>query len=202
HIFNNYYSGVASTGINSRMGACLGVENNYFKDSQNPIVSAYSDELGGVDESGSIFDNVTWDLSGSDVNEPLDCTASIPYSYSSALNNTVDVPSVVVANVGVGQITSNPAAAPQGNHHQLQYGDETMAFAISPNPATDRLQLKLADFSGTETLRVVDVAGVEQFYLELTSARQELDISDLPPGMYVLQLRTGGHTELKIFVKR
>lgn len=205
HFFNNYYSGVVSTGINSRMGACLKVENNYFKDSHNPIVSAYSDELGGVEESGSVYDNVTWDLSGDDVSEPETCTATVPYSYSSSLNSTSDVPSVVVANVGVGKISTsssslNAVELKSGTSGELEnaLSDEFTAY---PNPVGDVLSLDIPELYGDEVLRVVSLAGKEVLKTRITETSVELDVKDLPNGTYILQLRGGGHTCLKMIVK-
>ncbi|UII23422.1 pectate lyase family protein [Fulvivirga ligni] len=195
HFFNNYYSGVASTGLNSRMGACLRVENNYFKNSQNPIVSAYSDDPGGVDESGSIFDNVTWALSG-DVEEPYDCNAYIPYSYSSSLNSTSQVPSVVVANVGIGKISGSSRKASSVNDAVLE-----SEFSAYPNPVLNQITVTIPEYKGDEQIRIVNIIGVEVMNVKATSAQPTLDISDFKPGSYIMQVKTEGHTYLRMIVK-
>ena len=192
HIYNNYYSGVASTGINSRMGACLRVENNYFEDSQNPIVSAYSDDLGGTDESGNIFDNVTENFSG-DINEPYACSATIPYSYST--NNAVNVPSVVVANAGVGKLSNSRLGLPSD---ELVQKEEVIVY---PNPTFNELQIAVPDFNGQEHLRIVDLSGVEVMKMKLTDKNQKIDVSSLSKGTYVLQLNNGSYTRIKMFIK-
>ncbi len=46
HIFNNFYSKVDSTAINSRMGAIARVEQNYFDAVKNPVLSKDSSVLG------------------------------------------------------------------------------------------------------------------------------------------------------------
>lgn len=196
HIFNNYYSGIVSTGINSRIGACLRVENNYFEDSHNPIVTAYSSTLGAVDESGSIFDNVTWDLSDSDVNEPLNCNANIPYAYGSSVNNTADVPSVVIANVGVGKISARMPSS------QLQQASIKLdQMNIYPNPAQNAITLELPEYTGTESVRIVSITGVEVMRFDLHKSTSQIDISGLHPGQYVMQVKSSGYTQLKMFVK-
>ena len=198
HIYNNYYSGVESTGINSRMGACLKVENNYFQDSHNPVVSAYSSQLGAVDESGSIYDNVTWDLSGSDVNEPLTCTANIPYSYSATLNNTSNVPSLVVANVGVGHVGgSGSRTAPEKLHDSKDLFD----LKVYPNPVQRTVTIEIPDFSGNETIRIVNLMGVEMMKFKPKGANETLDISEFSSGGYVIQVNNGRFTRLKMFIK-
>ncbi|MDW7690875.1 T9SS type A sorting domain-containing protein [Flammeovirgaceae bacterium SG7u.111] len=198
HIFSNYYSGVVSTGINSRMGACLKVENNYFKDSQNPIVSAYSDELGGTQESGNIFDNVTWDLSRDDTSEPNSCSLSVPYSYSSALTGASSVPATVIANAGVGKIGANVRNA-SGGFIQLEEIDE---FVIYPNPVANMLNLDIPTLNGNEELRIVTLSGREVLKQKISDHSVSLDVSTLPSGVYVLQLKTGAHTNLKMMIKQ
>ncbi|MBN1652250.1 MAG: hypothetical protein JXA30_00580 [Deltaproteobacteria bacterium] len=105
HIFNNYYVDIASTGINSRINACLRIENNYFSNVANPWVSAFSDVLGGVElVCNTVTDGSRFNYSSNDVNEPLACEADIPYDYSSVLNHVDQVSSVVVENAGVGKL--------------------------------------------------------------------------------------------------
>ncbi|UII27141.1 T9SS type A sorting domain-containing protein [Fulvivirga maritima] len=199
HFFNNYYSGIASTGINSRMGACLRVENNYFKDAQNPIVSAYSDELGGVDQSGNTFDNVTWDLSRDDVSEPYNCNATIPYSYSASLNSTSSVPSIVVANAGVGKLSSSSAARLAVDNERAK--ELEAQLAIFPNPVQNRINIKLPVYTGEERIRVVDLAGVEVLSAPLQAQENTIDISSLQAGNYIIQVKTEGHTYLRMIIK-
>lgn len=61
HLFNNYYYNVIDSGINSRMGARLRIENNHFESSKNPVVSFYSDEIGFWDLQDNFLDGVYWD---------------------------------------------------------------------------------------------------------------------------------------------
>ena len=104
HVFNNYYVDIADTGINSRIGACLRIEANYFENAQNPWVSAYSDELGGgellcnVLAGGSSFEYAD------DVRELPACDANVPYDYAAVLNHPDRVPEVVMSNAGVGKL--------------------------------------------------------------------------------------------------
>jgi pectate lyase len=54
HSYNNYFNGINETGINSRMGALVRIENNHFENSKNPIsgsgtcVTIYSRILTGM----------------------------------------------------------------------------------------------------------------------------------------------------------
>lgn len=109
HIFNNYYEDIAESAINSRLGACVRIENNYFSNVRNPWVSAFSDTLGG----GHVLCNTVTNGSTfaySDKNEIYElpaCTLNVPYDYTAVLNRTADVPSIVMANAGVGKL-ANP----------------------------------------------------------------------------------------------
>ena len=103
HFFNNYYSDVVSTAINSRINACAKIENNYFKDVLNPWVSAYSDVLGGGETSGNILDNSPFVYSD-DTFELPDCSLDVPYDYEQVLHPAVAVPAIVEAYAGVGKL--------------------------------------------------------------------------------------------------
>lgn len=74
HIFNNHYSGIGATGVNSRMGAEVLLESTVFEDSSNPIVFRDSPETGFI---------VTNDVVGAnDHDVPDGSLTSVPYSYS------------------------------------------------------------------------------------------------------------------------
>ena len=97
HVFNNYYYGIMTTGINSRMGAKLRIDNNVFENSDDPIGSWDSDNVG------------YWHLSG---NQYINCTGSMPTSsttsynppYSYSLTATGSVKSTVTSGAGSGKI--------------------------------------------------------------------------------------------------
>ena len=97
HIYNCYYNNIIDTGVNSRMGAVLRVENTVFENSKDPIGSWYSSELGYWDVSGNQFINCT----GS---QPTTSNGSFnpPYSYS--LHPTDQVKQIVIQYSGVGKI--------------------------------------------------------------------------------------------------
>lgn len=104
HIYNNYYTEVQDTGINSRMGAVIRIENNVFENTTNPIVSFYSSALGYWDTRGNQFSNTTWQampaegvIAGPDV-QPT-AVLNLPYSFS--LLPTNEVKAHVLANAGV-----------------------------------------------------------------------------------------------------
>lgn len=109
HVFNNYYKDIASTCVNSRMGACLKIESNYFDTARNPYVAAYSALDGYGDIVGNTLVNSPF-VYASDVHALTACTLVVPYVYSGVLNAVADVPALVLANAGIGKV--GPTLAP------------------------------------------------------------------------------------------
>ncbi|HAL44600.1 MAG: hypothetical protein A2Y12_18120 [Planctomycetes bacterium GWF2_42_9] len=105
HIYNSYFSCTGNNYcIRTRLYAQCLVENNYFKDVQNPwqryITSAGGDP-GLLQAVGNILDNVTWVVS-TDSSAVLihgtDTVFTPPYAY--ALDNAADVPAIVQYGAG------------------------------------------------------------------------------------------------------
>jgi pectate lyase len=104
HIYNNYYNDIQDTGINSRMGAVIRIENNVFENAKNPIVSFYSSGYGYWDTRGNSFSNITWQGYPSDgiiagPNVQPTAVLNLPYSFN--LLPTNQVKTHVLANAGV-----------------------------------------------------------------------------------------------------
>lgn len=119
HSYNNYFNGINETGINSRMGALIRIENNHFKNSSNPILSKDSSAIGFWDVRNNLFENVDWNAStcngeapgtcliafnGTDV--PSTTTYDPPYAYT--LDDAEDVEEIVTACAGAGIIDVPP----------------------------------------------------------------------------------------------
>ncbi len=125
HTYDNYFVNLGKSGINSRVGAHIKVENNYFQDSHDVLGTFYTNELGYWQVSGNIYDNVTWSAD-SDENHPAgpdpqsDTTVSIPYSYS--LDPAACVPDIVDQTAGAGK--------------GMKVSDGTCSGYRSPNGAT------------------------------------------------------------------
>ncbi|TMR24467.1 pectate lyase family protein, partial [Actinomadura geliboluensis] len=103
HSYDNHFVGLAKSGINSRAGAHIKVENNYFQDSKDVLGTFYTDELGYWQVAGNIYDNVTWTSEGEEnhpagPNPQSNTSVSIPYSYS--LDDAACVPDIVSRTAG------------------------------------------------------------------------------------------------------
>lgn len=84
HVWNNYYDGVAKYGVGATMGSSVFVENNYFRNTKNPMLSSkqgrdamgdgtFSGENGGMIKS---FGNVYADNNGGGSYTPIAHTAN------------------------------------------------------------------------------------------------------------------------------
>ncbi len=137
HVFNNYYKDVESTAINSRLGACLKIENNYFENVINPYVTAYSSVDGYGDVEGNILVNSPFKYA-SDTRELPVCVASVPYRYASVLHQAADVPSVVAQYAGVGVIdVTDGGGSPQPQPATFQLSTSvTGQGTVSPASGT------------------------------------------------------------------
>ncbi len=121
HIYNNYYKGSISTCINSRVGAKLLIQNNYFDNCKNPIGSWFSDVIGYWYQEGNFFDNCTTTGTGDvDTGGTVPITEStyantcekiaLPYNFT--LETAVEAKASVLAGAGVGKISGPGGSAP------------------------------------------------------------------------------------------
>jgi pectate lyase len=99
HVFNNYYSHLRVSGINSRMGACLKIEKNHFEDSKDPIITRNSKMEGKWEVSDNKFTQCT----GSQPDSSTCVAEKIPYDYAKALTEVRKVKRDVMKYAGVGK---------------------------------------------------------------------------------------------------
>ena len=113
HIYNNSYVSLNESGINSRAGARARIDNNYFKNSNNPLIASDDSPQPGCWQTRlNYLDSITYDRSVGDgaLVVPVisggqfdsTCTVTVPYSYT--LENAANMNTVVPANAGFGKI--------------------------------------------------------------------------------------------------
>ncbi|HSC88270.1 MAG TPA: hypothetical protein VLC09_13400 [Polyangiaceae bacterium] len=108
HLYDNYYSDILDTGINSRNGATLLVENNYFTEARNPLGTFfYTTNPGTWEVHDNYFSpSVVWESAADELpagpNVQTTGDTSVPYSYT--LDPAACVPAILATNVGVGKI--------------------------------------------------------------------------------------------------
>lgn len=115
HIYNNYYQNVLETGINSRMGARIRIEGNYFENVKNPILSKDSSQIGYWDLGSSdtnTYVNVNW--VSNTCSGQTNCliagptpTSTVNYAppYSYTLLSAGNAKTHVTNNAGIGKLS-------------------------------------------------------------------------------------------------
>lgn len=204
HIFNNYYKDIASTAINSRIGACLQIENNYFLNTLNPYVSAYSDVVGYGELIGNVLVNSPFQYA-SDVFELGACTLTIPYTYSNVLHSGSNVPAVVSTNAGVGKIDVYSATTAAASERK----EQALSLSVYPNPSkgsgTITFQLPA---EGAVAFQVTDMMGNTVWKNNAVSLpagvhTMRIDIPGSGRGVYVVKMYYQGKwTEEKVLLER
>jgi uncharacterized repeat protein (TIGR02543 family) len=210
HFFNNYYVDGASTAINSRMGACLRIENNYFENTQNPYVTAYSDDDGYGDLIDNSLVNCTWEIDGDDVKELTSCSSSVPYSYEDVLNTTESVPSINKAYAGVGKL-SDPTKYTIKSTPEALLTEKTAIIndlQVSPNPFNGVTTIKFnLDSEANVSFKIYDMTGrcVDQVSDQLYPVGTNEFIyknESLKQGIYLMISKVGLNIEkIKLVIK-
>lgn len=67
----------------------------------------------------------------------------------------------------------------------------SLGIAVHPNPSQDDLYITIPHPTGSVTVRIFDVSGVQVKNFSLTQPRTHLDVSDLPSGMYAVHAIVG-----------
>lgn len=113
HIYNNLYDGAVESGINSRMGAVIRIEQNHFRNMKNPVMSMYSQQNGYWQLVDNIFENIRWEsgATGSVIAENQQSTGELtpPYNYQPSLIPVHQVKETVLRYAGVGKIDTPPS---------------------------------------------------------------------------------------------
>ena len=152
-----------------------------------------------IDRMGSFFQGYT---SPNGVNWQLAFNAFVPMSSCVEVGLFVESPNVnTIAtaeflNINVMGGTPPPIATPD-NPQDMPYEvlESTSDFDVYPNPAKDVLNVRLDDYAGQElTLTLTNNLGQVVKVQKVDSAEhtEQLNISDLVPGMYLISLKTSG----------
>ncbi|MCV9388774.1 family 43 glycosylhydrolase [Reichenbachiella ulvae] len=86
-----------------------------------------------------------------------------------------------------------------GDEVAEQIGAEIRLY---PNPTDGYFTLEIPDFKGNETIRILDIMGKEMMKLDALEQTQEINISDLTPGQYILQLNSNEKSLVRKFIKQ
>jgi pectate lyase len=177
HIFNNCYRDIG-TGVNTRMGACVRVENNYFKNAGTAVGMLYSLEPGSVELIGNIFDNSGYST------EPT-CELAIPYDYLTSMHPATQVPDTVILGTGGPVINNIPYVRVK-----------PLALTIFPNPSKGEITLHLPEGAGE--IREIIITNLQGSVLVFnhpdadaaSSGKITLNLGDPEPGIYFVYVRS------------
>ncbi|MBN1132006.1 MAG: hypothetical protein JXR52_02810 [Bacteroidales bacterium] len=189
HFFNNYYKDIASTAINSRINACVLIENNYFENANNPWVWAYSDIPGGGHAVGNILVNSPF-IYSDDTHELPECDPEIPYEYQDLLHDAEAVPDLVITRAGTGKLETGSASVPG-------HVAKNLSFSVWPNPVGDIGRIHWSAFCpGELTVTLIAADGTRHILPGPVvdgpgTGSLVFDASSFSSGIYLLELRQG-----------
>ncbi|WP_163322670.1 T9SS type A sorting domain-containing protein [Draconibacterium mangrovi] len=77
------------------------------------------------------------------------------------------------------------------------------SFILYPNPASDRVTLEFHEFITNVEVRMIDISGKTRSVRQTNRGnRTELDISDLPQGLYFVHVQDGDELQIRKLIKR
>lgn len=165
HVFSNYYEKIPTSGINSRVNACLKIEENVFQDAIEAITTLDSDVKGKWDVKNNVFlGTTTGRITTSN------CTFNPPYTYTSVLTPASDVVRMVKAYAGIGKLDAVIVTDLE------EEGVEHSTPRLVPNP-TESI-VRMIGYSGRYT--VYDVQG----NVVQEGNGDTIDLGPQQPGMY------------------
>jgi pectate lyase len=151
HMLNNYFEDIHDTAINSRMGAQILVEGNYFlrtgsgqEDGETGHIKGPVGWFYGSPETGfwNLVDNIFEDSPSDHLESTTDFT--VPYDYSA--DAPEDVPDLVQANAGVGVLdVTTPKLPPPPCSAQKSPGfSSSLAWTTTPSAVTSSAASRLS----------------------------------------------------------
>lgn len=78
---------------------------------------------------------------------------------------------------------------------------EMSLFEIYPNPASDFVTIQSTN-DGKASVKIIDLMGKVQFQKELISQQNEIKLTDLPNGVYIIEFTSNGSIETSRFIKQ
>ena len=67
---------------------------------------------------------------------------------------------------------------------------EKSRLFLFPNPVSDKLSLHIPDYSGSEAVKIINMAGLTVHQLQAPSENFSIDLIHLQPGSYIIQIQT------------
>ncbi len=83
---------------------------------------------------------------------------------------------------------------------QVVFGKDGNEISVYPNPATERLYLKVADWSAVKEVRLLDVTGRVVYQSGTGTMHSGISMQNLPKGVYLLSVTQSDHTRVQFKV--
>ncbi len=174
-------------------------DSKWKNDSEAPAISDWANKLTGDANLTLVgLDKNNTNLNacdGSSGNKVL----LLVFEYTGTYSNTLDT-SYTFSVLKNDDTTDTVIINILGNPNLSASYFENINFQLSPNPASDMVNLSAA--SNIENATLYNIAGQELSVSTFDSRNASLDISQLSKGLYVLKVSIDGHTNTYKLIKK
>lgn len=138
------------------------------------------------------------------VNDPFTVTNTASFSMANGAVSGQSSDEVLVLNNNSAlqaKPAGTPATAPSDRNSVLEATGAT--FSMSPNPSSTQVQLNRTNWNDAPaSLRVMDARGKLMYASLMNNQQQQLDVSNWPAGIYLVQMQEGDKmTSKKLIVE-
>lgn len=99
-------------------------------------------------------------------------------------------------------ITTNSKILVEKENRVTTLGDKLEPILVYPNPAIDVLSVKVSELKEGSKLELYNILGIKVRSQTFTSSLQEMSLSGLPSGSYLLNIKNGNQTTIKNIIKK
>ncbi len=110
-----------------------------------------------------------------------------PY-YSNSLNVTYNLTPITCNSIYTKSMNSEDTSE-ETVEHMIVFGDNESDVIISPNPFTTQVTISFSEEQDYTTIAVLDMVGKEIKRTAATGKEIQLELNDLPKGIYVIQIQ-------------
>ena len=166
-------------------------ESLAFNSSGQPYV-AYKDEGNSAKATVMKFDGTNWDSVGTE-----GFSEGVVSYVSLALNPNNNYPYVAYMDIGNSwKATVMYYNAPAGINIL-----QSSKISVCPNPATDKITIEIAAGLASSQLSIINLNGEEVLTRQITQPKTQIDISNLPSGVYIVRLTNDKTVEVRKIIK-
>ncbi len=167
-------------------GLYLGIFTEEPDVAPQPVISI----SGSVLTATPLFNgNIQWLFNGDSI------PGANSQSYTVAVNGNY--------SVSYSYIPACASISEEINFSSVGFQDNSLpSFSLYPNPFSDEITVELSEVQESTTMTIIDLSGRKIFQTEISGASQNLDLSYLTNGVYVLHLRNSKHTITKRMIKK